>query len=117
MTECSNDGAHGAQRSGDRAAQGRDSAAQEEFVATLFDGVAPEDVARYDGAELVAFATAAQAFLATRKPGEPKIRLTSETYREGERRNAISILEIINDDMPFLVSSVLAELEERKIAV
>jgi glutamate dehydrogenase len=117
MTECSDDGARGAHRSEDRATRGTDAAAQEEFVATLFDGVAPEDVARYDGAELVAFATKAWTFLAARKPSEPKIRLTSETYREGERRNAISILEIINDDMPFLVSSVLAELEERKIAV
>src|ERR1700758_4756054 len=93
MTECSDDGARSAHRSEDRAARGTDAAAQEEFVATLFAGVAPEDVARYGDAELVAFATTAWTFLATRKPGEPKIRLTSETYREGDRRNAISILE------------------------
>ncbi len=100
-----------------QAAGAKNDGAPKEFLATLFEGVAPEDVARYDADELATFAAAAWAFLATRKAGEPKIRLTSEAYREGDRRNAISILEIVNDDMPFLVASVLAELAERKISV
>jgi glutamate dehydrogenase len=117
MTELSDDRAQRARESENDAAPINDLAAQEEFLATLYDGVAPEDVARYDAGELAALAAVAWRFFATRKPGEPKIRLTSEAYREGDRRNAISILEIVNDDMPFLVASVLAELAERKITV
>src|SRR5215469_8313344 len=117
MTDLSDDSAQRAYSLDNATAQRDKLAAQEEFLATLFDGVAPEDVARYDAGELAAFAAAAWTFLATRKSGEPKIRLTSESYREGDRRNAISILEIVNDDMPFLVASVLADLAERKISV
>ena len=117
MTELSDDSSQRAYRREDETTQRHEMTEQDEFLATLFEDVAPEDVARYDRAELVAFATAAWMFVAKRVPGEPKIRLTSETYREGDRRNAISILEIVNDDMPFLLSSVLAELAERKITV
>src|SRR5262249_56984827 len=117
MTERSDDSAQRTYRLDNETAQLNKLAAQEEFLATLFDGVAPDDVARYDATELATFAAAAWTLLATRKPGEPKIRLTSESYRAGDRRNAISILEIVNDDMPFLVASVLADLAERKISV
>jgi glutamate dehydrogenase len=117
MTELSDDSAQRVYHLDNQTAQRDRLAAQEEFLAILFDDVAPEDVARYDAGELAAFAATAWAFLATRKPGEPKIRLTSESYRQGDRRNAISILEIVNDNMPFLVASVLADLAQRKISV
>ena len=88
---------------------------QEEFAATLFGGVAPEDVARYEPRELAAFAAAAWAFLAERRAGEPKIRITNPPPLGGDRHKTISIIEIVNDNMPFLVDSVLAELAERQI--
>jgi hypothetical protein len=76
----------------------------------------PEDVVRYDGREVAALAEAAWAFLAERKPGAPKIRLESPTAA-GEHLRSISVLEVINDDMPFLVDSVLGELADRGIEV
>src|SRR6516164_2830972 len=82
MTERSDDSAQRVYSLDDATAQGDELAAPEEFLATLFDGVAPEDVARYDAGELAAFAAAAWAFLASRKPGDPKIRLIDETYRD-----------------------------------
>ncbi len=88
---------------------------QEEFAATLFGGVAPEDVARYEPRELAAFAADAWAFLAERRAGEPKIRVTNPPPLGGDRHKTISIIEIVNDNMPFLVDSVLAELAERRI--
>jgi glutamate dehydrogenase len=89
---------------------------QEEFTAALFGGVAPEDVARYQPADLAALAASAWIFLSRRTAGEPKIRVTDpQLPRDGGK--PISIIEIVNDDMPFLVDSVLAALAERKIDV
>src|SRR5215470_2271194 len=86
------------------------------FVDALFGQTMPEDVVRYDGREVAALAEAAWAFLAERKPGAPKIRLESPA-EAGEHLRAISVLEIINDDMPFLVDSVLGELADRGVEV
>jgi glutamate dehydrogenase len=90
---------------------------QEEFAAALFSGTAPEDVARYEPQELTAFAADAWTFLASRQTGAVKIRITNPSTLDGERANTISIIEIVNDNMPFLVESVLAELAERGIKV
>ena len=69
---------------------------------------------RYDAAELAALARDAWAFFATRKPGAPKIRFESPDASLGERLKTISVIEIVNDDMPFLVDSVMAELDRAR---
>src|SRR5215470_4883343 len=86
------------------------------FVDALFGQTMPEDVVRYDGREVAALAEAAWAFLAERKPGALKIRLENPA-EAGEQLRSISVLEIINDDMPFLVDSVLGELADRGVEV
>src|SRR5258705_9397004 len=86
------------------------------FADALFGQTMPEDVVRYNGREVAALAEAAWGFLAERKPGAPKIRLESPADA-GEHLRSISVLEIINDDMPFLVDSVLGELADRGIEV
>src|SRR5205823_6615925 len=60
-----------------------------------------------------ALAREAWAFLATRKPGAPKIRFESPKASDGEHLKSISVIEIVNNDMPFLVDSVMGELTER----
>ncbi len=86
----------------------------EGFVAALFSRAVPEDLMRYDARELAELAADAWAFLADRKPGAPKVRLESPAVTaDHERLKTTSVLEIVNDDMPFLVDSVLAELAER----
>ena len=59
----------------------------------------------------------AWAFLAERKPGAPKIRFESPRRCDRRAAEAISVIEIVNDDMPFLVDSVMAELTERGLDV
>src|SRR5215207_1748413 len=88
------------------------------FAAGLFSRAAPEDLTAYEARELAALAEEAWAFLFDRKPGVPKIRLESPDGPIGaERIKAVSVLEIVNDDMPFLLDSVLAELNERGLEV
>ena len=86
-----------------------------DFVAELFAREEPEDLVAYDAHELATLAEAAFALLGTRPPGAPKIRLASP---EGDGHlKSISVLEIVNDDMPFLVDSVMGELTDRNLDV
>src|SRR5712671_476079 len=89
----------------------------EDFVAALFAHAVPEDLLRYDPRQLAELAANAWSLLAVRKPGVPKIRLEAFDPAGHERLRNDSVLEIVNDDMPFLVDSVLAELAERGIEV
>jgi glutamate dehydrogenase len=89
-----------------------------EFVAALFAFAAPEDLSRYEPRQLGALAANAWSLLASRKAGAPKIRLEpAGTARPREQRHHYWVLEIVNDDMPFLLDSVLGELAERGLEV
>ncbi|MGH6770757.1 MAG: NAD-glutamate dehydrogenase [Xanthobacteraceae bacterium] len=88
-----------------------------EFVAGLFARAVPEDLVPYDGREIAALAEQAWAFLAERTPEQPKIRIENPEDAAGERLRAVSVLEIVNDDMPFLLDSVMGELAERGVEV
>jgi glutamate dehydrogenase len=88
------------------------------FGADLFARAAPEDLLAYEARELSALAEETWAFLTARTPGKPKIRFESPAGPVGaERIRVVSVLEIVNDDMPFLLDSVLGELNERGIEV
>src|SRR5258707_13842414 len=90
----------------------------EDFVAGIFAHAAPEDLLRYDPRQLAELAADAWSLLAVGKPGVPNIRLdTVAPPGDRERRRNQSLLELVNDDMPFLVDSVLAVLAERGIDV
>jgi glutamate dehydrogenase len=82
------------------------------FLAHLFGGAVAEDLLRYTAAELAAFAASTWDFAGTRKPGAPKIRFERLQDATGERSRQVSVVEILNDDMPFLVDSVMGELTE-----
>src|SRR5215470_13402062 len=88
------------------------------FAAALFGRGAPEDLLAYEARELAALAEEAWGFLSERHAGRPKIRFESRAGPMGaERTRTVSVLEIVNDDMPFLLDSVLGELNEQGIEV
>src|SRR5438093_4099959 len=89
----------------------------EDFVVALFAHAVPEDLMRYDPRQLAELAADAWALLAVRKPGVPNIRFDAPALAGHDRLRVDSVLEIVNDDMPFLVDSVLAELTERGIDI
>ncbi|HVY58908.1 MAG TPA: NAD-glutamate dehydrogenase [Xanthobacteraceae bacterium] len=82
-----------------------------DFADRLFARTAPEDLLRYDPRELARVASDAWAFLIDRPPGRPKIGFLPPVA-EGDQLKTVSILEIVNDDMPFLVDSVMAQLAD-----
>src|SRR5262252_284691 len=90
----------------------RKSAVPEAFVAKLFALAAPEDLRHCGAAELANIAEQSWSFLAGRRPGTPKIR-----FEPLAGARAIAVLEIVNDDMPFLVDSVVGELNSRGLEI
>ncbi|HEY2137049.1 MAG TPA: NAD-glutamate dehydrogenase, partial [Xanthobacteraceae bacterium] len=85
------------------------------FAELLFGRVAPEDLIHYDAADLARLAQSAWAFLAERQPGAVKLRM--EQPDGGAHLDDISVIEIINDDMPFLLDSTMDELAEQGVEV
>ncbi len=89
------------------------SANAKDFIQRFFGQAIVDDLARYDVGSLTEMANAAFEFAATRKPGRHKLRLL-DLGHDGE---ADTVIEILNDDMPFLVDSVLGLLSERGIEI
>src|SRR5262245_12178637 len=93
-----------------------------DFIAAVFAYAAPEDLMRYDPRHLAGLAADAWSFLATRNPSTAKIRLAAagsvgSQDPDQARLATDTVLEIVNDDMPFLVDSVLAELADLDVDV
>src|SRR5262249_596934 len=89
-----------------------------DFIAALFSHAAPEDLMHYDPRQLAALARAAWALLAVRKPGTATIRIESSApVAELRHVRSDSVVETGNDDMPFLLDSVLAELAEHGLTI
>ena len=91
---------------------GRTSGVPDGFVLKLFGLATPEDLRDCSAADLADIAEQSWSFLAERRPGTPKIRFEPLAGARG-----LAILEIINDDMPFLVDSVVAELNSRGLEI
>jgi glutamate dehydrogenase len=85
------------------------------FVELVFARAVPEDVIRYEARELARLAQDTWSYLAERTPGTVKMRLDSP--QGGAALDAISIIEMVNDDKPFLVDSVMGDLTEQGIEV
>ena len=82
-----------------------------DFVEALFGRVPPEDIRNYAGTTLADLAATAYEHLrAPRREGSPDLRLVDVEIERGERRREVTIIEVVNDNMPFLLDSTLAEI-------
>ena len=87
--------------------RGKDGA---RFVRQYYAQVAPEDILETPPDALYGAALSLYRFLERRTPGEAQIRVFNpDAERDGWAAPA-TIVEIVNDDMPFLVDSVTEEL-------
>src|SRR6202034_2709848 len=83
-----------------------------DFLAALYGYAVPDDLARYRPEDLAAIAEQSWSVFATRKADAPAIRFEPAPGAPG-----VAVLDIVNDDMPFLVDSVLGELNERGVDI
>ncbi len=95
---------------------GRQTPSAEAFAALLFGRAAAEDVAAYRPETLARLADAAfERLAAPRRPGRCEVRLSDPDGAGDPAAAAITVIEIVNDDMPFLLDSTLAELGEQGV--
>lgn len=86
-------------------------AAFEAFVRHFYAHVAPQDMIRRTVGRLAHGVLSVWQFAQNRIPGQPAIRILNPQAQPGIWSGKHSIIEIINDDMPFLVASITAELQ------
>ncbi len=84
----------------------------QDFLAALFGHAVSEDLERYGAEELAEIAEQSWLLLMERNAGAPKVR-----FEAAPMTPDVSVLDIVNDDMPFLVDSVLGELNERGLDI
>ena len=83
------------------------------FLRLFYRWTAPEDVCALTAENLFGAAHAIWRLGRKRRPGEPAIRVHNPTAGDDARAFPHTMVEIVNDDMPFLVDSVTAGLERR----
>src|SRR3954451_24282248 len=90
---------------------GRDEAdSAEKFIRRYFALVAPDDIIYTSFETLLSAALSLWQFGEIRNVGAPKVRLFNPTVEANGWGLEHTVIEIVNDDMPFLVDSVSAEV-------
>ena len=82
----------------------------ESLIRLLYGAVAAEDLLEYAVPDLYGAAVALWSFGSQRTPGESKVRAYTPQLEEHGWQSTHTIVEIVHDDMPFLVDSVSMEL-------
>src|SRR4051794_22437978 len=82
----------------------------EEFVRRYFALVAPDDIIYTAFDALLGGALSLWQFGSKRDAGSPKIRLFNPIAESSGWVSEHTVIEVVNDDMPFLVDSVSAEI-------
>ncbi|MGE0357982.1 MAG: NAD-glutamate dehydrogenase [Burkholderiales bacterium] len=98
------------------AAQRLDGAAAKqarEFLALYYDQVDPDDLGARAPEDLYGAGMAHLAFARRFSRGSPKIRVYNPRAEEHGWTSPHTVVEIVNDDMPFLVDSVTMELNRQ----
>src|SRR5262245_46375684 len=86
----------------------------EHFVRAYYADAAPEDLAEFD---LYGAAVAHWHFMQQRRPGVPKVHAYTPSLEANGWQSRHSVVEIVTDDMPFLVDSVTMALTRRGTAI
>jgi glutamate dehydrogenase len=85
----------------------------EHFVKRYFAHVAPDDIIYTNFDTLLGGALSLWQLGQERTPGVPLVRLFNPTQERNNWGLEHTVIEIVNDDMPFLVDSVSAEIHRR----
>ncbi len=89
----------------------------EAFVTAYYGSADPEDLVDRPAADLYAAAMSHYAFAQRRAPATASVRVFNPAPEEGGWRCAHTAVQIVNDDMPFLVDSVTMELHRHGLAL
>ena len=87
------------------------------YLLKYFSAVPFEDMAGRSPKIMGRAALAHLEFARVRKPGQPKLRLFNPSEKQHGYVSAFTIIELVNDDMPFLVDSVSAAINRHGLAI
>ena len=87
------------------------------FARRLYERVADKDLAGATAEQRAAAALSLLAFARRRLPGVAKVRVFNPTAAEHGFESRHTVVQIVNDDMPFLVDSITNELNRRELTV
>src|SRR5271165_2675416 len=88
-----------------------------DFTARYYRDVETEDLAERQTADLYGAALSHWNFARKREPGHARIRVFNPTLEEHGWQSTHTIIEIVNDDMPFLVDSVTMEVNRHGLTL
>src|SRR5438105_9799437 len=89
----------------------------ESFVQSYFGQVDPEELAERAPPDLYGAALSHWSFARRREPGRLRIRVFNPTIEEHGWQSTHTVIEIVNDDMPFLVDSVTMEVNRHGLTL
>ncbi|MGZ5274416.1 MAG: NAD-glutamate dehydrogenase [Caldimonas sp.] len=89
----------------------------EDFAREYFRRLDDDDLAERAPDDLSGALLSHWQFGAVRAPGKPKVRVLSPTVAEDGWASRHSVIEIVNDDMPFLVDSTTAEINRQGLTL
>src|SRR6185295_6551043 len=87
------------------------------FVQRYYGQVAPEDLAERPLADLYGAALSHWHFARTFAGGAPKLRVYNPRLEEHGWQSTHTVIEIVNDDMPFLVDSIAMEVNRQGLTM
>ncbi|MDE2196747.1 MAG: NAD-glutamate dehydrogenase, partial [Gammaproteobacteria bacterium] len=94
-----------------------DDPAIEPFIRQYYDDIAEEDLLQHAPADLCGAALGHWEFGARRTAGETRVRVFNPDAEKDGWQSPHTILEMVNDDMPFLVDSTIMTLTRSGIGV
>lgn len=96
---------------------GKKAKAAANFIAHYFRNASLEDIAQREPEDLYGEALSMWNWGMERKVGESKIRVYNPRFDQHGWHSTHTVIEIVNDDMPFLVDSVGMELNRQNLTV
>ena len=100
----------------DKAPKGKIARAQT-FIRQYYSQVDPEDLAERSISNLCGAALAYLDFMEQFKSGAPKLRVYNPQSQKDGWESTHTVIEIVNDDMPFLVDSVTMEVNRQGVTL
>ena len=97
--------------------EGDGAALAERFIRAYYAHVSADDLAEDTPENLFGAALSLWRFAARREAGKAKVRIYAPRLEEHGWESRHTVIEIVNDDMPFLVDSVTAALNERGLTI
>jgi glutamate dehydrogenase len=87
------------------------------FIREFYKNVPPDDILTRAPEDLLAAPATLWRFMAERRPGRAKLRLLDPRDPANHWTAGRTVIQIVNDDMPFLVDSVTAALNQLDLVV